>query len=141
MRKTGEHLFVYGTLLLPKIMQQVSQQRHFSRKAILYNFARYKVRGKRYPGIVREHGASVTGLLYSNVTPAAWRRLDDYEGHFYQRQQVEVELGQNEYCLAWVYLVPVSQRHRLGWRDWSFAQFRQRHLQGFLQHLLSRRHA
>lgn len=140
MRIKGEHLFVYGTLLLPQIMQQVTGQRYFSLAASLHDHARYGIRGKTYPGIVQQDGASVAGRLYINVTPVAWRRLDDYEDHFYQRQYVEIETIHGLYH-AWTYVVPESKRQRLTRRDWSLHQFKQRHLEGFLQHLETRRHS
>ena len=141
MRMTGEHLFVYGTLLVPQIMQQVSGQRHFSLSATLHDYARYGLLGKTYPGIVQQQGAGVAGRLYLNVSPAAWRRLDYYEDHLYQRQYVQVETATAGVFHAWTYVVPDSLRSRLTKRDWSLSQFRQRHLQGFLQHVTSRRHS
>ena len=140
MRYRGEHLFVYGTLLLPQIMHQVSGQRHFSSPARLHEYARYGIRGKPYPGIVSQQYASVAGLLYLNLKPAAWQRLDYYEDDYYQRQRVQVEVEAGDYLNAWSYVVPQPKSHILTTHDWSLLQFQQQHPQGFLRHLSSRRH-
>jgi gamma-glutamylcyclotransferase (GGCT)/AIG2-like uncharacterized protein YtfP len=137
MRINGEHLFVYGTLLLPEIMQRVTGQRYFYQPADLHDYARYQVRGKRYPAIIHQPGELVQGILYINVSPVAWQRLDDYEDHFYVRELVEVQTVSGESARAWAYVIPPSQQQRLSPRDWSLSQFRQRHLREFLQHLES----
>lgn len=140
MRMTGEHLFVYGTLLLPQVMMQVTGQRYFSLPATLHNYARYGVRGKAYPGIVSEHGANVSGMLCLNIKPGAWQRLDDYEDHFYQRQYVKVETAAGS-DYAWAYVVPDTLCACLTNRVWSVEQFSHCHLQGFLHRLDLRHHS
>jgi gamma-glutamylcyclotransferase (GGCT)/AIG2-like uncharacterized protein YtfP len=136
----GVHLFVYGTLLLPQIMQGVCGQRYFSEPAILPGYARYGLRGKRYPGIVSQEHAKVAGMLYLDLQPAAWRRLDRYEDYFYQRQRVQVATDNGQILQAWTYIIPEEKRHLLTERAWSLRQFRQRHLQGFMQHIASTQH-
>ena len=140
MSFNGEPLFVYGTLLVPEIMQLVTGQRHFYQSACLHDYARYTVRGKHYPGITHQPGQQVQGVLYMNVSPAAWQRLDSYEDHFYVREQVEVQIVADEICRAWAYVVPPAQRQRLSPREWSLNLFSQRHLPGFLHQLQSRRY-
>ncbi|MFO7603380.1 MAG: gamma-glutamylcyclotransferase family protein, partial [Gammaproteobacteria bacterium] len=140
MNSNPEHLFVYGTLLLPQIMQAVSGQRHIACAAVLHDYARYALRGKPYPGIVPQPGASVAGLVYCRLRAAAWQRLDDYEDRFYRRRQVVVELDSGARVMAWTYVIAEQQRALLSTRDWSLAQFRQRYLQGYLPRLHARRH-
>lgn len=135
LRYRDEHLFVYGTLLLPQIMQRVCGRRHFSQPAILSGYARYGLRGKSYPGIVAEENATVAGVLYLGLRPAAWRRLDAYEGDFYVRQRVQVETENGQPLSAWTYVIPENKRHLLLGHDWSLLQFQQRHLQGYLERL------
>ncbi len=139
MKYSGEHLFVYGTLLVPQVLRQVCGKVSSAESAILHDFARFGIRGKPYPGIVPMDGACVTGMLYWNLRPAAWQRLDAYEDYFYQRQCLQVECATGEYRLAWSYVIPAQKRHKLTAHEWSLGQFRQRHLQGFLQRIRSRR--
>ncbi len=84
------NLFVYGTLLVPKIWEAVSGTTTLaSEAATLPGFEIRRVRNAVYPGIF-ESGPEgfVHGRVYFDLPDDALRRLDAYEDAFYLRSAV-----------------------------------------------------
>jgi len=113
------HLFVYGTLINKKIMLKAAGCLPDSRPAILYGFKRMCIKGADYPGIVPAKSSAVNGLLYQNIPPFAWKRLDEYEGRIYKRQLVEVELDRSCFVEAYVYVVKREFYYLLEDKPWK----------------------
>jgi len=93
VEETG--LFVYGSLLHPKLLRDVLQtsvQTWTAREATLRGFSRKRVRDKLYPAVVPEASGRVDGLLLRGLSLDQMRLLDAYEGEDYYRQEVSVEL-------------------------------------------------
>lgn len=111
-------LFAYGSLMCPDIMLRVSGLDLPAQAATLLGYRRYAVLNEPYPGIVRQPGASVTGVLYQGVTEAAWERLDTFEGEAYVREQVVIAD-----VPAWAYVIKAEFASCLSRSDWSYAQF------------------
>ena len=84
-------IFTYGSLLFTEIMQAVTGKLFPSQSAVLRDYARYRVRGANYPGIVPAPGLSVEGQLYQDVDQAAVEHLDFFEGDLYRRISVDVD--------------------------------------------------
>src|SRR4051794_3862349 len=93
--------FFYGTLMLPPILRRVlfgpasahpttARPLAHPRPAILHGYARRRVRGADYPGIVPRAGAAVRGVLVEGLTPGDVWRLDAFEGGDYARLAVDV---------------------------------------------------
>lgn len=118
-----DRLFVYGTLLCPKIMEQVSGLSLPATPATLSGFQRLPVRDEPYPALIPKRGQTTSGSVYSGITPAAWRRLDDFEGIYYERQLVTVQLVAGESRMAFTYVLRPGYMHLLAAGDWDFDQF------------------
>ncbi|MCB1737179.1 MAG: gamma-glutamylcyclotransferase [Gammaproteobacteria bacterium] len=110
-------LFVYGTLLDPRVQQRITGRDFWAVPARLPGFVRYRVVGAAYPGIRPGVGAVVEGALLLSVGEAAFRSLDVYEGPLYRRERHNVQLPSGRMCRAFVYVVRSSRRHRLSLRD------------------------
>ena len=78
------HVFTYGTLMLPSVMEAVTGRRFAAQKAMLHGYARFRVKGASYPGVVEAVGATTDGVLYLDVDAPSLARLDAFEGAFYQ---------------------------------------------------------
>lgn len=79
-------IFLYGTLLDPRILALRSGRRGLERgavPAILLGWRRVALRGGPYPTLIRGRGAPVPGLLLV-LRGAAFRRLTAYEGAAYR---------------------------------------------------------
>ena len=100
-------LFLYGTLLDPRILAAQSGLRGLSRSARparLAGWARVTLRGTPYPTLFRQAGAETTGAVV-RVGPQALRRLAAYEGPSYRLVPVRVAMagrGQARRARAWV---------------------------------------
>jgi hypothetical protein len=103
--------------------------------ARLPNFGRYLVRGELFPAVVAEPGASTIGTLYSHLSPAHLRRLDDYEGPLYRRCPVRVYDDRQRGRVAWTYVIAPRQRRCLGNESWDKEGFARYHLASYLKGL------
>ena len=126
------HVFTYGTLMIPSVMEAVTGRRFASRKATLRGYARFRVKGASYPGLVEAAGATTDGVLYLDVDAASVVRLDAFEGAFYQRTRVEVYTPEHDRWPAEVYVVPPHHRAHLSSEAWRLDDFRREHLEAFL---------
>ncbi|SDE26825.1 gamma-glutamylcyclotransferase family protein [Belnapia rosea] len=82
----GVLLFLYGSLLDPKVLARQSGEHGLARRlrpASLAGYARCPLRGTRYPTLVPHPGAMTEGALL-RAGPAAFRRLAAYEGAEYR---------------------------------------------------------
>lgn len=118
------HCFTYGSLMCEDIMSAVCGTpctRH--QAATLADHRRHPVIGQEYPGMVRTAGSSVAGVLYLDLPPAAWPRLDAFEGEEYTRERVEVTLPDGCSVTAWTYVFKPQYASRLAAGDWDFEHF------------------
>lgn len=104
-------LFVYGTLLQPAIMQQVTGRIFPALPASLPGYQCYRLRNRTYPGIIVQANASVNGVVYQ-INRRALRLIDLYEDGCYKRQVVTVTttLGSVQ---AYTYVIPSTRSHLL----------------------------
>ena len=105
------NLFVYGTLLDPKMRRAVIGRSCRTRAATLVGYAR---REGRYPYLAPDAAACTAGQLLLRLTGAELARLDDYEGvapsliegaarRLYARTAVEVICADGRPTCCWVY--------------------------------------
>ena len=119
----NERVFTYGTLLLPDVMQAVTGQSFPSEEAVLYDYIRFQVRDKVYPGIIPARGARVTGRLYSGTDPLALLLLDRFEGDLYERRVVQVITATGTSLDAYAYVIAPMHRRSLSTQAWSVSRF------------------
>lgn len=117
------HLFTYGSLMCPEIMERVSGLRLISRPAILPEYQRSRLHNLEYPGIFPSRPASVDGILYLDVPPVALQRLDDFEGDQYRRQEVVVNLDDDRRITAMTYVLEIASQTLVTGEPWDFALF------------------
>lgn len=117
------HLFAYGTLMCPKIMARVAGFLPGSFPARLDHYRRGPLSGVDYPAITPQREASVAGLLYLDLTPEVWLRLDEFEDQIYYRCPVNVSLGAGRTMAADSYVIRPEYLDRLGESEWSYFEF------------------
>ncbi|QDU54741.1 gamma-glutamylcyclotransferase family protein [Aeoliella mucimassa] len=128
------HVFVYGTLLEPTMMQAVVGRLVASQPATLLKYVRSQLTGCYYPGMVPSDYHQVTGAVYCDLTDAELARLDYFEGPEYLRATVQPVLGEsNQVVSAEAYLLQPSEQSRMLHLDWDVQHFRQSNLQEFLE--------
>ena len=126
------HIFSYGSLMVASVMEAVTGSRFASQNAVLHGYARFRLEGATYPGLIPQEGATTDGVLYLDVDPSSLARLDAFEGTFYDRVRVETETVEGERLEAEVYVVTPHHRHRLSAKAWHLDDFRRDHLEAFL---------
>jgi len=134
----SQWLFCYGTLMVEAVFGHISGVAKPAKKiATLTGFERRALSAKTYPGIRRQDGASVEGIIYSLPTltlPA----LDRYEGDMYSREAMAVSTADGD-IEAWGYVLRPRYCHLMLKSDWNFAQFRAKHLQAYLEQIREKR--
>jgi len=117
------HLFAYGTLMCEDIMQEVSSCLPEHRRGVLKGYARQRVKGQVYPGLLQREGNRVDGVVYLNVPASAWERLDRFEGEMYARRTVSIEMDSGGWLTAETYIVRPEYVDRLEEDEWDFSEF------------------
>ena len=122
----SQHLFVYGSLCAPEVMTAVTGLRMRAVHAELANHQVLSLRGQVYPGLTRAAGQHASGRVYRCVPQWALRRLDAFEGAWYERVRVTVrmhETASEQAIHAHTYrLHPAAVRRGSG-PAWVFEQF------------------
>ena len=133
------HLFAYGTLMCEDIMSEVAGCRLPNAPGKLRGYSRRTVKGELYPALVQDEAGLVSGLVFRDVPPSAWERLDRFEGEIYRRQSVQIELANSKLLQAATYVVRLEFLGHLDLSDWDFDSFlcsdKKRFLQEFRKDL------
>ncbi len=128
-------LFAYGTLQVPGVMSALIGRVPRCCPARLAGYARYKVRSRSYPGIVRHLNSSVDGLVYFDLTYDELAILDAFEDDLYVREVVYVDIREGCSTSARAYTV-VGENARLldVTAPWSLDEFIRDHRAGYIHH-------
>ncbi len=117
------HLFAYGTLMSEDIMQSVSGYRLHRMSGVLQGYCRRAVKYQVYPALTPDAHSCVEGIVYFNLPPDAWHRLDLFEGDMYFREAVEVTLENGEKASAQTYVAKPNYRVHLEDAAWDHEAF------------------
>ena len=125
------HLFVYGSLLFPDLVTELTGKSFRSSPATLDGFKRYRVKGCDYPAIIKAPGANVEGLLIENVDESSLEILVFFEGNEYRKQQVTVISSAKQIAAtAFIWTNDVALLEN---SDWDEAEFRKQSLTSYLK--------
>jgi gamma-glutamylcyclotransferase (GGCT)/AIG2-like uncharacterized protein YtfP len=127
------NVFTYGSLMIPSVMAAVTGKHFQVMKACLREYARFKVKGESYPGIIYKTGAATDGVVHRDVDDLSLNLLDDFEGELYKRISVPVEVDQSGALIAETYVVSPEHLHRLSSVPWDVDKFKKENLQEFLR--------
>lgn len=129
------HVFTYGSLMFADVFERVVRQRYKREHAQVKHFKRRAMRSETYPAVLPGyHHKPLEGVTYLDVSACDLRRLDIFEGHYYQRQRVLVHLSDSqEDVRAYLYVLKPRYRHLVSKYDWSADHFERVHLQRFVQ--------
>jgi hypothetical protein len=117
---------------LPEVMQAVTGRAFAGRPARLPGFARRRLHGLAFPGIVEAPGGEVAGALHAGVDPHALTALDRFEGELYARVRVRVALEGGADAPAWTYVLSALGRPFATEDAWDLASIAARDLDAFL---------
>jgi len=107
--------------------------RHFrSQKAILRDYARFRVKGESYPGIIPVTDAITEGIIYFNVNEFSLEQLDTFEGDLYERTRIWVETEEKQILNAQAYVIQSKYLGYLSRKEWDVKEFIKKELDMFL---------
>lgn len=118
--------------MVPSIMESVCGRRYPSVSAWLYHHARFRLKGKSYPGLVRSPGNITEGLLYTGMDAAAIGKIDAFEGEIYERVSVSVTIFDRSNRTAQTYILRPGYSDLLSTEPWDFEDFKTRLMDRFM---------
>jgi gamma-glutamylcyclotransferase (GGCT)/AIG2-like uncharacterized protein YtfP len=125
-------LFAYGTLMFPAIVESILGRIPDRCSATIEGFRRLEVAGELFPGLVKDGGHKVEGVLYLSLSQNEWELLTAFEDDFYVLEEVTV-FSSGKLLQALAFLVPPSRRSVLTETVWDPDSFRKNHLALFLR--------
>ena len=137
---TMPHLFVYGCLMFPEILEALIGKKYTLKGAVLQGYQRVKVQTDdsiAYPVIVPETSGSVEGSLVRNVHPISMKEIDDFEEIeklVYLKQEITVRLSHEENLVALTYVRGPGTKQDLT-QLWNPDEFRKKDLQRCLNQI------
>ena len=130
---SAHQLFADGTLLLPEITEVVLGRRPLGRAATLTGYARFRMRGERFPALVAQVASQTGGLVFDDIAGDELDTLDAYEGEMYQRVAVQVVLAEGGASDAWVYLLRPEHLDHLSAEHWDLERFAAEEVERFMR--------
>jgi len=127
-------IFVYGTLMFPEIVLNLTGKSFRTKDALLKGFKRFKVFDenipRRYPTLSDSQDSSVEGKILFNVDEGSLKILDFFEGEYYKRQKLRVILDGKELSV-YSYLWNLKFKEKLK-GEWNPEEFKESDLKYYL---------
>ena len=127
------HLFTYGTLEIPEVMEAVTGKAWASAEARAKGFAKFLLKGRIYPGMTAVPGAICSGRVYYHIDSRTLEVLDAFEDEVYARERVEVKVAEGRSLQAYAYLILPHNRECLTSMSWQPEEFMSKHLVHYLE--------
>ena len=127
------HLFTYGTLEIPEVMEAVTGKAWASAEARAKGFAKFLLNGRIYPGMTAAPGAICSGRIYYHIDRRTLEVLDAFEDEVYTRERIEVEVEGGRPLQAYAYLILPQDRACLTSTPWKPDEFMAKHLARYLK--------
>ncbi|MBN1986540.1 MAG: gamma-glutamylcyclotransferase [Prolixibacteraceae bacterium] len=126
-----QHLFVYGSLLFPELIEKLTGKNFSFLPAVLFGFQRLAVKGSDYPAIVPEVNKKVDGMLVLDVDRKSMMILTYFEGDEYRKDDVVVfSENKNFNATAFVWNENLKLLEKF---DWDLFSFRETSLKAYLE--------
>jgi gamma-glutamylcyclotransferase (GGCT)/AIG2-like uncharacterized protein YtfP len=127
------NLFVYGTLMAPEVVETLLGRLPPNQPATLQGYRRHPVLQQVYPGLVEASNDNcVRGILFCDLQPSDWQRLDRFEDKEYTRVQVKVQAQKNDLTDTQTYLWTDPLTKLDTSLDWDLQVFLKKHLDDYL---------
>lgn len=127
------HLFTYGTLEIPEVMEAVTGKSWASVEARAKGFAKFLLKGRIYPSMTAVKGAVCSGRVYYHIDRRTLETLDAFEDEIYSRERIEVEVSEGRFLHADAYLIRPQDRECLTTIPWQPDEFMTTHLVRYLE--------
>ena len=99
------NIFTYGSLMFSEVWNMVVQGNYYSSSAVLHGYRRFCIKNESYPGLrPGQTDERVEGIVYHDINAQDLQKLDLFEGCYYERVPVNVDVGNCE-IKGQVYLI------------------------------------
>ena len=129
-------VFTYGTLQIGSVMKAVTGKDFPSFPATLHGYQRFKIKGKTYPGIIKNESSAVEGTLYKGIDAESLVLLDEFEDISYERCLVDVMVNDKKEN-AFLYVTSEDYKQYLSSEEWSLEEFKRKHLKRYIERVIS----
>lgn len=127
------NLFVYGSLMFPEVWEKITGLTSRGLPATLQDYAAHRIHDQSYPALIPVDGAVTRGILYTGLDAGTLRKLDDFEGGFYQRVEVSIQMEGKSRVPAWTYRAGSPEHPDILSALWDAQHFVENELRTFLQ--------
>ena len=136
MMSSGDQLlFTYGTLMIPETISIISGERCIPAFARLSGYSRFQVRNAPYPVIVPHEGGTVPGYVFSGLTEAGLKKLDEYEATLFERIRCTVAYDDGSQGEVWTYALFEKYRSSVIEEPWDAAAYLKGRLPEYIERL------
>jgi len=125
------NLFVYGTLLFPEVIQNITGRLFKSSSAKLAGYKRLGILGCDYPAIIEKENALTQGELLFAVDEESMRKIEAFEGDEYVKRKLTVISDKKEFEA--IVFIWASDAKMLTECDWNIAEFNRKYLGNYLK--------
>ena len=128
------NLFVCGALVFPEAMAAVAGQVFPFREGVLRGYAEFSLKHPNEAALIPFPDTCTGGVVYSELSDEAVRRLDAFAGATFRRVEVNVEAADGQWVEAESYVLTMRYKKLLTATSWDRDEFRLKHLGKFLKH-------
>lgn len=125
-------LFGYGTLSIPEIVKCLTGGALPTIPGTARGYARYRMKGRTYPGIVADPNGYTEGVLYEDLDAKALEIFHAYEDDVYETRVVPVATS-THIVQAIAYVVPPDNLQLLSKDPWDAQHFMEQHGKRYLR--------
>lgn len=129
-----QHIFVYGTLQSPEIVEKLTGKSFKTTRAVLPGYRLWCVEKSDYPAIIKNENAETKGLIIEDVDDLSLNIISFYEGDEYEIQKVTVLV--DEKPVSATAFVWAKEIELLTDMDWDFQRFKLESLAYYLNVLI-----
>ena len=126
-----QHVFVYGSLLFPEIVEGLTACKFETHDASIQNYERRTVKNNDYPAIIPKEGGQVLGKILLNVDKRSLEVLRFFEGDEYACVEITMNVD-NKKITACVF-VWNGDADALDKADWNLELFERKALAEYVR--------
>lgn len=116
-----QHVFVYGSLLFPEIVEGLTGCKFATQEASLQNYLRCAVKENDYPAIIKKNECHVKGKVLLNVDEQSFELLRFFEGSDYHCAEVIAESANEKWqACAFVWSGKTNELEENDWNPQVF---------------------
>ena len=127
------NVYTYGSLMFPEVMEALTERIFKFEDLRLYGFKRFKLKEKKYPGVIENENAFLSGRVWFDLDRQSLEILDAFEDKIYQRRTVSIETGEKGSIDTYLYVVTPDYVNLLEKSDWDFDFFRENYLDQYVE--------